>query len=90
MAGKVIRHAGKVEDADRFRAFYNEYLAVLDMPAEFYLETIERMFKNHEMARGVITYQGDPVNLEAIDDICGPGQTEAAQDICANIPKGWR
>ncbi|MEQ5809504.1 polyhydroxyalkanoate depolymerase [Alteromonas sp. NFXS44] len=93
---------GEEEDADRFRAFYDEYLAVLDMPAEFYLETIERVFKNNEIARGAITYQGVPVDFETIDntalltvegaddDICGLGQTEAAQDICKNIPKNMR
>lgn len=93
---------GEVEDADRFRAFYDEYLAVLDIPAEFYLETIERVFKNNELARNAITHHGKPVDfLEidntalltvegAIDDICGIGQTEAAQDICKNIPKKMR
>ncbi|WP_414829479.1 polyhydroxyalkanoate depolymerase [Alteromonas sp. H39] len=93
---------GEEEDADRFRAFYDEYLAVLDMPAEFYLETIERVFKNNELARGAITYEGEAVNFEAIDntalltvegaddDICGLGQTEAAQDICKNVPKSMR
>ena len=93
---------GEEEDADRFRAFYDEYMAVLDMPAEFYLETIERVFKNNEIARGAITYKGQPVNFETIDntalltvegaddDICGLGQTEAAQHICKNIPKSMR
>lgn len=93
---------GEIEDADRFRAFYDEYMAVLDMPAEFYLETIERVFKNNELANGTIEYQGKPVNFSAItntalltvegadDDICGIGQTEAAQDICKNIPKNMR
>ncbi len=93
---------GEEEDADRFRAFYDEYLAVLDMPAEFYLETIERVFKNNELARGAITFEGEAVNFEAIDktalltvegaddDICGLGQTEAAQTICKNVPKSLR
>lgn len=93
---------GEKEDAERFRAFYDEYLAVLDMPAEFYLETIERIFKNNEIAKGTITYLSKPVNFGAInktalltvegadDDICGIGQTEAAQDICKNIPKSIR
>jgi poly(3-hydroxybutyrate) depolymerase len=93
---------GEDEDADRFRAFYDEYMAVLDMPAEFYLETIERIFKNNEVANKTITYQGKVVNFDAIDntplltvegandDICGLGQTEAAQDICKNIPKSMR
>lgn len=93
---------GEKEDADRFTAFYDEYMAVLDMPAEFYLETIERVFKNNELAKGTITYAGKPVNFNAIkntalltvegadDDICGIGQTEAAQDICQNVPKNMR
>lgn len=93
---------GEQEDADRFRAFYDEYMAVLDMPAEFYLETIERVFQKNEIARGAMTYHGKPVNFEAIDktalltvegaedDIVGIGQTEAAQDICKNIPKKRR
>lgn len=93
---------GEEEDADRFRAFYDEYMAVLDIPAEFYLETIERVFKNNELAKGAITFKGQPVNFEAInktplltvegadDDICGLGQTEAAQTICKSIPKNKR
>lgn len=93
---------GEQEDADRFRAFYDEYMAVLDMPAEFYLETIERVFKNNEVANQTITYKGEKVDFQAItetalltveganDDICGLGQTEAAQDICQGIPKDMR
>ena len=93
---------GETEDTDRFRAFYDEYMAVLDIPAEFYLETIERIFKNNELANGTITYQGKPVDFTAIDntalltvegaddDICGLKQTEAAQDICKNVPKNMR
>jgi poly(3-hydroxybutyrate) depolymerase len=93
---------GEQEDADRFRAFYDEYLSVLDMPAEFYLETIERIFKNNEIANGTITYQGKKVDFNAItntplltveganDDICGLGQTEAAHTICQNIPQHMR
>ncbi len=93
---------GEQEDADRFRGFYDEYMAVLDMPAEFYLETIQRVFKRNEIARGAIKYKGEPVRFEAIDstalltvegaddDIVGIGQTGAAQDICSNIPKDMR
>ena len=93
---------GEQEDADRFRAFYDEYLAVLDMPAEFYLETIERVFKNNEIANGTITYKGEPIDFTAIvdtplltveganDDICGLGQTEAAQNLCKSIPHNMR
>jgi poly(3-hydroxybutyrate) depolymerase len=94
--------SGDQEDSDRYRAFYDEYLAVLDIPAEFYLETIERVFKDNALANGTMTYQGKPVDLTAIkntalltvegadDDICGIGQTEAAQDMCSNIPKSMR
>jgi poly(3-hydroxybutyrate) depolymerase len=93
---------GDTEDKDRFTAFYDEYLSVLDMPAEFYLETIERVFKNNELANRTVTYDGKPVDFNAItntplltiegaeDDICGIGQTEAAQDICQKIPKNMR
>ncbi|AFV00162.1 polyhydroxyalkanoate depolymerase [Simiduia agarivorans] len=93
---------GEEEDADRFRAFYDEYMAVLDIPAEFYLETIERVFHHNEIARNATTYHGKPVDFLNItdtalltveganDDICGIGQTEAAQDVCKNIPKKKR
>jgi poly(3-hydroxybutyrate) depolymerase len=93
---------GEQEDADRFRAFYDEYMAVLDMPAEFYLETIERVFQGNELAQGKITYLGEPVDFTSIkhtalltvegelDDIVGIGQTKAAQGICSNIPKNMR
>ncbi|BFM17857.1 polyhydroxyalkanoate depolymerase [Maricurvus nonylphenolicus] len=93
---------GDQEDADRFRAFYDEYMAVLDMPAEFYLETINVVFKSNALVRRSVTYLGKPVNFEAIDntalltvegandDICGIGQTEAAQHLCSNIPKKMR
>jgi poly(3-hydroxybutyrate) depolymerase len=93
---------GEQEDADRFRAFYDEYLAVLDMPAEFYIETIERIFQNNEVARRAITYKGKEVDFDAIkntalmtveganDDICGIGQTEAAHEVCRSIPKSKR
>ncbi|MGB0833680.1 MAG: polyhydroxyalkanoate depolymerase [Psychrobium sp.] len=93
---------GEREDAERFRAFYDEYMAVLDMPAEFYLETIERVFQGNELANGKITYRGEPVDFSAVkdtalltvegemDDIVGIGQTRAAQDICVNIPQDKR
>lgn len=93
---------GEEEDAERYRAFYDEYMAVLDIPAEFYLETIEKVFKNNEIANNTATYLGKPVDFSKItqtalltvegaeDDICGIGQTEAAHDICSNIPSHMR
>jgi len=93
---------GETEDAERFRGFYDEYMAVLDLPAEFYLETIERVFVNNEVANKTITFQDKPVNFDAIkktalltvegadDDICGIGQTEAAHEVCSKLPKRLR
>ncbi|HLQ85496.1 MAG TPA: polyhydroxyalkanoate depolymerase [Salinisphaeraceae bacterium] len=87
---------------DRHRRFYNDYLAVMDMPAAFYLDTIQRVFQEFHLARGCFTHHGRPVDLAAIkntalftiegekDDICSPGQTEAAQQLCPNIPAAKR
>ncbi len=84
--------------ADAHRKFYNEYGAVMDLPAEFYLETVERVFQTHDLARGALTWHGQPVRPEAIrrmglltvegerDDICAIGQTMAALDLCRRIP----
>ncbi len=79
------------------RAFYDEYLAVMDLPAEFYLETVERIFMRHELPKGELKYQGRLVRPELIkktflltvegerDDICGLGQTAAALDLCSGL-----
>ncbi|MGI4850149.1 MAG: polyhydroxyalkanoate depolymerase [Janthinobacterium lividum] len=89
---------GEIEKADTTRAFYEEYFAVLDMTAEFYLETIKHVFQDHDLARGTLTWRGRPVDPGTIrhtslltvegerDDICALGQTMAAQDLCSNIP----
>jgi polyhydroxyalkanoate depolymerase len=83
--------------ADVTKKFYDEYFAVLDLTAEFYLETVQRVFQEHRLARGVLEYQGRPVNPAAIrktalltvegerDDICSPGQTFPAHDLCSSI-----
>ena len=85
------------EAANAHRAFYDEYLAVMDLPAEFYLETVERIFMKHELAVGELHYKGRKVKPGTItktflftvegerDDICGLGQTAAALDLCANL-----
>lgn len=91
---------GDEDSAEKHRAFYDEYLAVLDLPEEFYLQTIERVFQQHHLARGVFNYRGqrivDPSAIETValmtvegekDDISGIGQTQAAHDLCANIPQ---
>jgi poly(3-hydroxybutyrate) depolymerase len=88
---------GELEKADAIRIFYDEYLAVNDLPAEFYLQTVEKVFQTYDLARGVLRYQGRTVDTAAIrrtalmtvegerDDICSVGQTVAAQDLCPNI-----
>jgi poly(3-hydroxybutyrate) depolymerase len=89
--------AGDKTAAQTHRAFYDEYLAVMDLPAEFYLETVQRIFMDHELAKGELKYRGRPVRPEMIkktflftvegerDDICGLGQTAAALDLCSNL-----
>lgn len=96
---KLYQHIvdGETEKAETIRAFYDEYLAVNDLPAEFYLETVERVFQTYDLPRGELTVHGRKVNPAAIrktalitvegerDDICSVGQTVAAQDLCPNI-----
>jgi len=89
--------AGNEERAVATKAFYDEYFAVLDLTAEFYLETITAIFQDHLLARGELTWRGRPVDLAAItrtalltvegerDDICGVGQTAAAHDLCTSL-----
>ncbi|MEZ5856259.1 MAG: polyhydroxyalkanoate depolymerase [Hyphomicrobiaceae bacterium] len=79
------------------KTFYDEYLAVMDMAAEFYLQTVETVFQRHALPDGVMLHRGERVDCSAIrktalmtvegerDDICGLGQTEAAHDLCCNI-----
>jgi len=88
---------GELDKADTIRKFYDEYLAVNDLPAEFYLETVEKVFQTYDLPRGVLTFQGRTVKPAAIrrtalmtvegerDDICSVGQTMAAQDLCTSI-----
>lgn len=88
---------GRVEEAESIRKFYDEYLAVNDLPAEFYLETVRKVFQTYDLPLGQLTFQGRPVRPAAIrrtalmtvegerDDICAVGQTVAAQDLCSGI-----
>jgi len=88
---------GNQEKAAVTREFYDEYFAVLDLPAEFYLETVEWIFQEARLATGDLTYRGRKVDPRAIrktalltvegerDDICGLGQTAAAHDLCTTI-----
>ncbi len=82
------------------RDFYDEYFAVHDLPAEFYLETVERVFQEHRLARGLFTWRNMRIDPGAIrhtalltvegerDDICSPGQTVAAHKLCAGLTAG--
>lgn len=93
---------GDGESAEAHRKFYDEYNAVLDMPAEYYLDTVRAVFQEFLLPKGKMTVRGAPVKPEAItrtalftiegelDDISGNGQTEAAHTLCRNIPADKR
>ncbi len=86
-----------VEAEAAHNSFYAEYQSVMDLPAEFYLETVERVFQRHDLPMGRLSHRGDRVDLRAItdtrllavegerDDICPPGQTEAVVGLCTNL-----
>jgi poly(3-hydroxybutyrate) depolymerase len=88
---------GDEEPMEKQREFYDEYLAVMDLTAEFYLQTIDTVFVDHLLPRGKMTHRGIKVDLTAIkrtalltvegekDDISGIGQTLAAHDLCSNL-----
>jgi len=90
---------GDADDAEAHVRFYDEYNAVLDMAAEYYLDTIREVFQEFRLANGTWEIDGDPVRPQDIkgtalltiegelDDISGAGQTAAAHDLCAGIPK---
>ncbi|EAR51586.1 hypothetical protein OG2516_01666 [Oceanicola granulosus HTCC2516] len=89
---------GETSDQDRHNVFYDEYLAVMDMPAEFYLSTVERIFKGREVARNRFVVDGRQVDIGRItnvavkivegeeDDISAPGQCLAALDLLTGLP----
>jgi poly(3-hydroxybutyrate) depolymerase len=89
---------GDSASAEAHRRFYGEYGAVMDLPAEFYLETVRRVFQEHDLPQGRLTWHGQAVRPAAIrrtglltvegerDDICAIGQTMAALDLCSGIP----
>lgn len=89
---------GDGDSADKHRKFYDEYLSVLDMTEEFYLQTIGEVFQKHSLPEGKLMHRGRLVNPSAItdvalltvegekDDISGIGQTQAAHDLCVNLP----
>jgi len=93
---------GEASDRDPHNKFYDEYLAVMDMPAEFYLSTVERIFKGLEIARNEFTVHGHKVDIGAVtkvavktvegakDDISAPGQCVAALDLLTGLPDSMK
>jgi len=89
---------GDGDSAQKHREFYDEYLAVMDLAAEFYLQTVDTVFVRHALPKGQMTHRGRPIDPGKIkrvglltvegehDDISGVGQTEAAHNLCVNIP----
>jgi len=101
---RMFEHLVKGDDdsAAAHRRFYDEYLAVMDVPASYYLETVETFFQKHDLARGRMRVRGelvDPTSIQRtalmtvegeLDDISAPGQTIAAHTMCASIPSSRR
>ena len=97
---KLFQHlvVGDGDSADAHRKFYNEYLSVADLPADFYLQTIDVVFQRHLLPKGKMMHRSERVDPGAItktalltlegelDDISGVGQTKAAHRLCKNIP----
>jgi polyhydroxyalkanoate depolymerase len=88
---------GDREKADATRSFYDEYFAVLDLPAEFYLQTVSTIFQEHALPLGKLEWRNERVEPAAIrrtalltvegekDDICALGQTLAAHELCSGL-----
>ena len=88
---------GETEQAAVIKKFYDEYFAVLDLPEEFYLETVQWIFQEARLAAGTLSYRGERVDCRAIrktalltvegerDDICALGQTSAAHELCSGL-----
>jgi poly(3-hydroxybutyrate) depolymerase len=93
---------GDGDSAQKHREFYDEYLAVMDLSAEFYLQTVDTVFVRHALPKGEMTHRGRRIEPQAIartalmtvegehDDISAVGQTEAAHRLCVNIPADKR
>lgn len=90
---------GDGDSAEKHREFYDEYLSVMDMTAEFYLQTVDEVFVKHSLPKGEFTHRGKVVRPEVItktalmtvegekDDISGVGQTKAAHKLCTKLAK---
>ena len=95
----LVKNDGEPE---KHREFYDEYLAVMDLTAEFYLQTVDQVFIRHALPKGELMHRGehvDPASIRNValltvegenDDISGVGQTKAAHAICSQIPEAMR
>lgn len=96
----LVKHDG--DPAEKHREFYDEYMAVMDLTAEFYLETVETVFITHALPKNEAVHRGLQLDMTKIkrtalltvegenDDISGIGQTKAAQTLCSSIPEDMR
>jgi poly(3-hydroxybutyrate) depolymerase len=94
--------SGDGDSAEKHREFYDEYMAVMDLTAEYYMQTIETVFVEHALPKGEMKHRGVSVDLKAIrrcalmtvegenDDISGVGQTYAAQELCSGLPEALK
>jgi poly(3-hydroxybutyrate) depolymerase len=94
--------SGDGDSAEKHREFYDEYMAVMDLTAEYYMQTIETVFVEHALPKGEMKHRGGAIDLTAIhrcalmtvegenDDISGVGQTYAAQELCSEIPEALK
>jgi poly(3-hydroxybutyrate) depolymerase len=94
--------AGDGDNAAAHKKFYDEYLSVIDLPAEFYLQSIDMVFQRHLLPKGELPYKGEIVDPKAIrdtamlclegelDDISGVGQTRVAMDLTKNLPASMK
>jgi poly(3-hydroxybutyrate) depolymerase len=90
---------GQLSSAEKLEDFYDEYMSVMDLSAEFYLQTVDRVFIKQSLALGTYHYRNEHIDLGAItktalltiegerDDITGPGQTQAAHTLCSSLPE---
>jgi poly(3-hydroxybutyrate) depolymerase len=90
---------GDGDSVEKHREFYDEYLAVMDLTAEYYLQTVDQVFVKHQLPNGEMVHRGQLIDLTAIrrvalmtiegekDDITGAGQCEAALNLCTNLPR---
>ncbi|MBK67439.1 MAG: poly(3-hydroxybutyrate) depolymerase [Rickettsiales bacterium] len=101
---KLFEHlvTGDGDSAEAHKKFYDEYLAVMDLPAKFYLETVEHVFQKFSLPKGEYVFKGETLDLKQIkktailavegelDDISAVGQTKAVIDLCSGVPKDKR